>query len=173
MCDKAVNSHPCTMQFVPECYKSQEMCDKAVNRSFFVFNSIPDHYKTQEICDIIVYFYSFLKIYYPDKHKTQKMCNEAVDDCLAALKFITDWFVTSKMLGKFDNTLHANDDILFYNEDCYKVTFIANQKHILAVDLEKINLDNNFGEDDPDAIIRIRFLAWRSKFKRCKAFKKV
>ena len=104
MCDKALNSHPCTMQFVPECYKSQEMCDKAVNRSFFVFNSIPDHYKTQEICDIIVYFYPFLKIYCPDKYRTQKMCNEAVDDCLAALKFITDWFVTSKMLGKFDNT---------------------------------------------------------------------
>ena len=29
-----------------------------------------------------------------------------------------------------------------------KVTFIANQINILAVDLEKINLDNNFDEDD-------------------------
>ena len=33
-----------------------------------------------------------------------------------------------------------------------KETFIANQRHILAVDLDKINLDNNnnFDENDPD-----------------------
>ena len=51
--------------------------------------------------------------YYPDEYKTQRMCDEAVDDCLVALKFIPDWFVTSKMLEKFDNTLHADYDILF------------------------------------------------------------
>ena len=28
------------------------------------------------------------------------MCDEAVDDCLAALNFVTEWFVTSKMLEK-------------------------------------------------------------------------
>ena len=26
------------------------------------------------------------------------MCYKAVDDCLAALKFVPDWFVTSKMI---------------------------------------------------------------------------
>ena len=53
--------------------------------------------------------------------------------------------------------MHAND-ILFYNEDFNKVTFIANQEHILAVDLDEINLDNdiNFDEDDPDSIILVR-----------------
>ena len=70
------------------------------------------------------------------------------------------------MLGIYDNALHANED--FYNEDFDKVTFIANQKHILHVDLYKINLDNNFDKDNPDTIIRIRFLACRSKFKRHK-----
>ena len=34
MCDKAVNTHPSTMQFVPECYKTQEMCYKAVYGCF-------------------------------------------------------------------------------------------------------------------------------------------
>ena len=29
------------------------------------------------------------------------MCDEAVDDCLAALKFISDCFVTSKMIKNF------------------------------------------------------------------------
>ena len=81
-------------------------------------------------------------------NKTQKKCDEAVDNYLAALKFFPNYFVTSKILKKFDNTLHANNDILFHNEDFDKVTFIANQINILAVDLEKINLDNNFDEDD-------------------------
>ena len=29
------------------------------------------------------------------------MCNEAFNDCLTVLKFITDWFVRNKMLEKF------------------------------------------------------------------------
>ena len=33
-----------------------------------------------------------------DKYITQRMCDEAVDDFLAALKLISDWFVTSKMI---------------------------------------------------------------------------
>ena len=96
-------------------------------------------------------------VYYSDKYKTQRICYEAVA-CPATLKFIPDWFVTSKMLEKFDNILHANDDTLFYNEDFDKVIFIANQRHILAVDIDKNNLhnDNNFVENDPDTIIHVR-----------------
>ena len=53
MSDKAVNTYHSTKQFVPECYKTQEMCDKAVNRCFllmFMYVLIPDCYKTQEMC---------------------------------------------------------------------------------------------------------------------------
>ena len=71
------------------------------------------------------------------------MCDEAVNNCLAALKFIPDWFLISKMLEKLVNALHANNDKLFYNKDFDKVTFIAHQIHILAVNLDKINLDNS------------------------------
>ena len=46
MCDKAVDTHPSTIKFVPECYKTQELCHKVDNRCFFVFGSIPDQYKT-------------------------------------------------------------------------------------------------------------------------------
>ena len=81
------------------------------------------------------------------------MCDEAVDDCLAALKIIP---VLLQMLEKFDNALHVNDDIIFYNEDFDKSTFIAYQKHILTVDIKKNNLDNNSDENDPDVIIHIR-----------------
>ena len=44
------------------------------------------------------------------------MCGEGVDDCLTALKFIPNWFVTSKMLDKFHNALLTNDDILFFDD---------------------------------------------------------
>ena len=99
----------------------------------------------------------FKLVYCLDKYKTQKMCDEAVDDCLAALKIIPDWFVTSTIFNKLDNALHANDDTLFYDEDFDKVTFIANQRHILVVDIDKNNLDNdnNFDEDDLDTITHV------------------
>ena len=93
---------------------------------------------------------------------------------MAALKFIPDWFLTSEMLEKLDNALHANDDILFYNEDFDKVTLFACHRHILAVDLDKVNLDDdkNFSEDDSDTLIHIRLLAGHNGFKKRKVLNK-
>ena len=67
----------------------------------------------------------FMIINYPDRYKTQRMCDETADDCLAALKFIPDWFVTRKMLKMVQDALNSNDDILFFDEDFSKVTFFA------------------------------------------------
>ena len=39
---------------------------------------------------------------------------------------------------------------------------------ILKTDLNNINLDNNFDEDDSDSIIVIRLLAWHIKFEKRK-----
>ena len=104
--------------------------------------------------------------YVPDQYKTQQMYDEAVDACLAVLKSVPDWFVASKMLEKLDNVLHANDNILFYNEDFNKVTFIVCQRHTLAADIHKIKIDNDkkFYEDDSDTIIHVRLLAGGSNF---------
>ena len=44
------------------------------------------------------------------------MCDEAVDDSLAALKFIPDWFVTSKMIKKLITDVYTDDNILYFNE---------------------------------------------------------
>ena len=71
------------------------------------------------------------------------MCDEAVDDFLTALKFVPDCFFASKMLEKLDNALHVHDDILFYNEDFNKASFIACQRQFIAADLDKIKLDND------------------------------
>ena len=126
------------IKFVPDCYKTQEICDKAVNRCFLPFIHIHDWYKTEEKCHSNISEDPFSIMSCPYKYKTQRMCDDVVDDCLAAWKFVSDWFVTSKMLEKFDNALHANGDILFYsyNKDFDKVTFIANQRHILDIDLD-------------------------------------
>ena len=43
---------------------------------------------------------------------------------------------------------------------------------ILNIDLNNINLDNNFDEEHPDTIILVRLLAWHIRFEKCKAFKK-
>ena len=42
------------------------------------------------------------------------------------------------------------------------------QMDIVAVDLDKIDLDKdiNFGEDDPDTIILVRLLVWWGSFEK-------
>ena len=114
MCNKAVNTyHSChsTNQFVPNSCKTQEMFDKAVNRWFL-------HLLIYLYC--LYYLFTshraipedlFMLLYCPDKYKSQAICDEAVDDCLAAVKFIPDQFFTGNMPEKLPNALHAYDDI--------------------------------------------------------------
>ena len=57
--------------------------------------------------------------------KLKKCFNEAVDNCLETLKFIPDWFITSKMIEKLYDGLLADDDIFFLDEDFSKVTYVC------------------------------------------------
>ena len=63
--------------------------------------------------------------------------------------------------------MYANENTLYLNEDSGDVVFSCNEMGILNIDL-----DNNFDEDDPDAIILIRILAWHIKFEKRKSLKK-
>ena len=103
---------------------------------------------------------------------TKKVCDEAVDGSLAALELIPDWFVTSKMINKFFTALYADENILYFNEDSGNVVFCCNEMDILSVNLNNIDLDNNFDEDDPDTTILVGLLAWHSKLKKHKSIKK-
>ena len=94
----------------------------------------------------------FCRSFYASILSWKRQNFEAVDNCLAALTFIPDWFVKSKMLEKLNNALPTKDDILFYDKNFDKITFIVCQRHILAANLDKINLDSNF-DFDPDTII--------------------
>ena len=87
------------------------------------------------------------------------MCNEAVVDSLATLKLIPDWLVTSKMIKNLYISLYAYENILYFNKDSGYVVFSCNGMGILIKDLNYINLDSNFDEDDPDNIVLIRLLA--------------
>ena len=42
MCNKAVQNYPHAFEFVPECYKTQNMCDKAVNPYPFTIKFVPE-----------------------------------------------------------------------------------------------------------------------------------
>ena len=100
------------------------------------------------------------------------MCDKAIDDSVVALKLILHWFVTSKMIKKLFTALYADDNIHYFNEDSCNVIFSCNEMVILIIDLNSINLDNNFNEDDPDTTILVRLLAWHIKFEKRKALKK-
>ena len=82
------------------------------------------------------------------------MCNKAIDDVLPALKFVSDWFVTSKFSYCFVHRWWDSGDTLFS----------CNEMNILSIDLNNINLDDtNYDEDDAETIVHIRLLAWHSK----------
>ena len=43
---------------------------------------------------------------------------------------------------------------------------------IVNIDLNNINLDYSFDQEDPNTIILIRLLTWHTKFEKCKEIKK-
>ena len=88
------------------------------------------------------------------------MYDKVVVDFLPALKFVPNWFVTSKMIKKLHNTLFTDDDILFFDGDSVSVTYFSDELGILSVDINNINLDDvNFYEDDHETIIHVRLMA--------------
>ena len=64
------------------------------------------------MCNRIVCEDPFSLTYVPDQYKTQKICDKAIDDYLATLKFIPDWFVTNKMIKILFTSLYIDENIL-------------------------------------------------------------
>ena len=46
MCNKAVARNPCTLAYVPDCFKTQEMYDKVVDSKPYTMRFAPDHFKS-------------------------------------------------------------------------------------------------------------------------------
>ena len=54
------------------------------------------------------------------------MCDEAVDGSLAALSLIIpDWLVTSKIIKKSYTALHADKNILHFDQDSGNIVFFV------------------------------------------------
>ena len=85
------------------------------------------------------------------------MCDELVDECLTALKFIPDQFVTSKVL---ENLIMLYTLMMIYSSIMKILIKSYLLLHIVTVDLDKVNLDNNnnFEEDDSDTNIHVGLL---------------
>ena len=168
MCDIVNNTHSSATKFVPEWYKAQKMCDfnnllnienkfinllKSLNKCFLAFFSIPSHHKTQKVCGRIIFDDPFSSRYVPDQYKTHQKYDNAVDDCLVALKFVSGLFITSKIIKILFSAFYAGED----NEDSGNVLHFCNGMGILYIDLNNINLDGTIhDEDDPDTTILVR-----------------
>ena len=64
------------------------------------------------MCNSIICKDPFSIRYVRDQYKTHQMCDKTGDSCLAALKFVPDWFVTSKMIKKPFNAFYVDENIL-------------------------------------------------------------
>ena len=76
------------------------------------------------------------------------------------------------MIKKSFTASHADENICHFDDGSGNVLFNCNGMGILNIDLNDINLDNNFDEEDPDTIILIKLLAWDIWSKKHKALKK-
>ena len=74
------------------------------------------------------------------------------------------------MIKKLYTALYADKNILYLNEDSASIVFSCNGIVILKIDL---NINNNFGEDDPDTIILVRLWLVILNLKYAKNSKKV
>ena len=106
------------------------MCHSEVH--IFVFDSIPDKYRTHEICNLAVSLCFPFIVYFPYKYITQEMRDEAVNDSLAALKLIPDWFVASKMIKKLLTDLYVDENILYLMQILVMLYFII-MKWVLLI----------------------------------------
>ena len=88
------------------------------------------------------------------------------------MKLISDWFVTSKMIKNLSAALYADENLLYFNEDSGDTVFNYNEMGIVNIDLNNIDLDNNFDEEDPDTITLSYFWLIILNLKNTKNLKK-
>ena len=51
-----------------------------------------------------------------DRYKTEGMCDKAADDFLPVLKFVADWFVSSKLIKKLHDALFADTFLNLFSQ---------------------------------------------------------
>ena len=96
------------------------------------------------MCNSIICEYSFSIKYVPGQYQTEQICDKVVNNFLAALIFVSDWFVTDKIIKKPFTDTHPHENILYFNEDSSNVVFNCNEIGALKVNLNNINLNDAY-----------------------------
>ena len=105
MCDEVVRMGPCSLAYVPDCFKTQGMCDEEVCRESYALRHVPDYFKTREMCD------------------------DAVRDDPSSLQYVPDWFVTGEGVAmQHNDAYYCNEDKLIEWYEGYKKRKAQNEK---------------------------------------------
>ena len=95
MCNDAVRRELYAIDYVPDCFKTQEMYNGAVAHSLCTLRLISDHLKMEEMCIVYREPNSFKHVL--DHLKTLETCNEALAHNPYTLKFIPNHLKTQEM----------------------------------------------------------------------------
>ena len=79
--DEFILENTGTLEFVPGCYKNQQIYDKTIDNYPHALKCSPDFYMTQKMCDNAVNTYHSTIQLAPDCYKTQEMCDKVVTSC--------------------------------------------------------------------------------------------
>ena len=132
MCDKDFLENGGTLNFVPECYKNQEICNKAGDNYPHALVFVPECYDTQKMCDKAVDIHHnkynmflnairlkkcvikrlidvfFVPDAIPDQYKTQKTCDIVVSVYPFLIIYCPDKYKTQRMCDEVvDDSLVA------------------------------------------------------------------
>ena len=121
MCSKAVRIKSCTLKYIPDHLKTQEVCNEAVHIKPYTLKYIPDHLKTQEMCIKAVEVDPWALEHVPTSLITQKMCDAAVSEGSYSLQYVLDWFVMQDQVKIWhDDNDYCDDDEIAEWYDEYK-----------------------------------------------------
>ena len=67
----------------------------------------------------------------------------------------------------------SNGNGIFFHDVCSNnITFLSNDMGFNTVDLNNINFDDHFDDEDWETINHVRLMAWSDRFQQRKVYKK-
>ena len=89
MCEKVIIENGGILEFIPDCYKNQNMCDKAVILP--QYNLLLNAISIKKTCDKAIDTCPFVVDSVHDQYVTQEMHDKVVSKELIIPKYCPDW----------------------------------------------------------------------------------
>ena len=147
----AIEKDPSSLEYVPDHLKIQRMCERAVEKDPSSLEYVPDHLKTHETCNEAVQKIPLLLALVLHHLQTQGMCSGAVQNMPSTLRFVSDHLKTQ---GMCNEAVRVRSWALKYIPDW----FLTQQQLKIWHD------DNEYWNDD-------EIIKWYEGYKKCKAQK--